>query len=59
MTFAGIGIVIVVMHACLALLVALSLKEAARRGSIAAGTVYLLVAIATIAWIWKAAEWLR
>jgi len=59
MTFAGVGLIIVAMHAILALLVALSLKEAARRGSIAAGTIYLVVAMATIAWIWKASEWLR
>ena len=59
MTFAGVGLVIVAMHAILALLVALSLKEAARRGSVVAGTIYLLVAMATIAWMWKATEWLR
>lgn len=59
MTFAGVGVVILLMHAFLALLVALSLKEAARRGSAAAGTLYLLVAMATIAWMWKATEWLR
>lgn len=59
MTFAGVGIIILAMHAILALLVALSIKEAARRGSAAAGTLYLLVAMATIAWMWKATEWLR
>lgn len=59
MTFADVGILILVMHAILALLVVVSLKEAARRGSAAAGTLYLLVAMATIAWMWKATEWLR
>lgn len=59
MTFADVGVMILAMHAALAILVALSLKEAARRGSPVAGTVYLLVAIATIAWTWKATEWLR
>jgi hypothetical protein len=57
--FADVGILILAMHAVLAALVALSLKEAARRGSVVAGTLYLLVAMATIAWIWKATEWLR
>ena len=59
MTFAGIGIGILLMHAVFALLVLGSLGEAIRRGSAVAGTVYLVVAVATIAWIWKAAEWLR
>ena len=59
MTFAGIGIGILLMHAVFALLVLGSLKEAIRRGSAVAGTVYIVVAVATIAWIWKAAEWLR
>jgi len=59
MTFAGIGVGILLMHVFFALLVLGSLREAARRGSAVAGTVYLVVAVATIAWIWKAAEWLR
>lgn len=59
MTFAGMGIGILLMHAFFALLVLGSLREAIRRGSAVAGTVYLVVAVATIAWIWKAAEWLR
>ena len=53
------GIGILLMHAFFALLVLGSLREAVRRGSAVAGTVYLVVAVATIAWIWKAAEWLR
>lgn len=59
MTFAGVGLILSLIHAFLALLVILSIGEARKRGSATAGSIYLIVAVATIAWIWKAAEWLR
>lgn len=51
--FEAIGAVLMLLHASLVFLVVVSLPEAARRGSAAAGTIYAVVGLATIVWIWR------
>jgi hypothetical protein len=46
-----IGGILAASHLVMGLLVALSLPEATRRGSGGAGTLYLVLALATIVWI--------
>jgi hypothetical protein len=53
----SIGVVIAGAHLVMALLVAVSLPEASRRGSSAAGTLYLMLALATIVWIARSTLW--
>jgi hypothetical protein len=57
-TIQGLGIALLALHIAGAVLVALAIPEARRRGSVAAARIYLLIAAATVAWIWKAMEWL-
>jgi len=57
-TIQGLGIALLALHIAGAVLVALAIPEARRRGSVAAATIYLLIAAATVAWICKAMEWL-
>jgi hypothetical protein len=53
----SIGVVIAAAHLVMALLVAVSLPEASRRGSATAGTLYLMLALATIVWITRSTLW--
>ena len=53
----SIGILLAAGHAAMALLVVLSLPEATRRGSGGAGTLYTVLAIATVVWIVRSALW--
>jgi hypothetical protein len=53
----SVGVVIAAAHLLMALLVAVSLPEASRRGSGAAGTLYLVLALATIVWIVRSTLW--
>lgn len=52
-----IGLIVAALHLFLAFFVAVSLGEAARRGSAAGGTIYLIVAFATIVWITRSVLW--
>ena len=52
-----VGIILAASHLVMALLVALSLPEATRRGSGGAGTLYLVLAFATIVWIVRSTLW--
>lgn len=58
MSFGNIGAVLLVLQVLFAIAVFLSIEEARRRGSLVASTLYLVVALATIAWLWKAVQWL-
>jgi hypothetical protein len=49
----SIGVIVATSHGVMALLVLLSLPEAIRRGSGTAGTLYLVLALATIVWIMR------
>jgi drug/metabolite transporter superfamily protein YnfA len=51
------GLMIAAFHLVFAFLVAVSLQESARRGSAAAGTIYLILALATIVWITRQVLW--
>ena len=55
--FEVFGILIAAIHLLLAFLVAVSLSEAARRGNAAAGTIYVILAIATVIWITRQVLW--
>lgn len=52
-----IGVIIAAAHLVLAFFVAVSLGAAAKRGGAAAGTIYLIVAFATIVWITRSVMW--
>ena len=56
MTFEFIGILIAAAHLTLAFLVAATLPEAKRRGTAAAGSIYIALAIATIIWITRSTQ---
>ena len=56
-SWAVIGAILAASHLVMALLVALSLPEATRRGSGGAGTLYLVLAVATIVWIVRSILW--
>ena len=51
--FDAIGVVLMLLHSTLVFLVVVSLPEAARRGNAAAGTIYAVVGLATVIWIWR------
>ena len=53
----SVGVVIAAAHLLLAFLVAVSLPESARRGSAVAGTIYLILAVATIVWMTRSVLW--
>lgn len=53
----SVGVVIAAAHLVMAFLVAVSLPEATRRGSGTAGTLYLMLALATIVWITRSTLW--
>jgi len=55
--FEVFGLLIAAIHLLLAFLVAVSLGEAARRGNAAAGTIYVILAIATVIWITRQVLW--
>jgi len=55
-TFEFIGLLIAASHLTLAFLVAATLPEAKRRGTAAAGTIYIGLAIATIIWITRSTQ---
>lgn len=55
--FDAFGLLIAAFHLFFAFLVAVSLQESARRGSAAAGTIYLILALATIVWITRQVLW--
>ena len=52
-----IGLIVAALHLVLAFFVAVSLGAAAKRGSAAAGTIYLILAFATIIWITRSVLW--
>lgn len=56
MTFELVGLLIAAAHFTLAFLVAATLPEAKRRGTAAAGTIYIGLAIATIIWITRSTQ---
>ena len=56
MTCEFIGILIAAAHLTLAFLVAATLPEAKRRGTAAAGSIYIALAIATIIWITRSTQ---
>jgi len=51
------GLLIAVVHLFFAFIVAVSLQEAARRGNAAAGTIYVILALATVIWIARQVLW--
>lgn len=53
----AVGVIIACAHLLMAFLVAVSLPEASRRGSGAAGTLYLMLALATIVWMTRSVLW--
>ena len=55
--FEVFGIIIAAFHLLFAFLVAVSLGESARRGSAAAGSIYLVLALATVIWITRSVLW--
>jgi hypothetical protein len=55
-TFEFIGLLIAAAHFTLAFLVAATLPEAKRRGTSAAGTIYIALAIVTIIWITRSTQ---
>lgn len=57
LTFDAIGLLIAVAHLLFAFIVAASLPQASRRGGAAAGTIYLILAFATIIWITRQVLW--
>ncbi len=56
-SFEVFGLFIATAHLFLAFVVAVTLKEAARRGSAAAGTIYVILALATVVWITRQVLW--
>lgn len=56
-TWDSIGVIIAAAHLVMAFLVAVSLPEAHRRGSATAGTLYLMLALATIVWMTRSTLW--
>ena len=53
----SVGLVIAGLQLFFALIVGLSLPVAARRGGAAAGTIFLILAFATIIWITRSVLW--
>ena len=53
----AVGLVIAGLQLFFALIVGLTLPVAARRGGAAAGTIFLILAFATIIWITRSVLW--
>ena len=53
----SVGLVIAGLQLFFALIVGLSLPVAARRGGAAAGTIFIILAFATIIWITRSVLW--
>jgi hypothetical protein len=53
----SVGLVIAGLQLFFALIVGLSLPTAAKRGGAAAGTIFIILAFATIIWITRSVLW--
>lgn len=52
-----IGLIVAALHLVLSFFVAVSLGATAKRGGATAGTIYLILAFATIIWITRSVMW--
>jgi len=55
--FELLWLIIAAMHLFLGFVVAASLQQAARRGTAAASTLYVILALATVIWITRSVLW--
>jgi len=55
--FEAIGLVIAGLQLCFAFVVVLSLPLAAKRGNATAGTLFVILALATVIWITRSVLW--
>lgn len=55
--FELLGLIIALMHLFLGFVVAASLQQAARRGTAAPSTLYVILALATVVWITRQVLW--
>lgn len=57
MLFEATGLIIAGLQLFFAFIVVLSLPTAAKRGSAAAGTLFVILALATVIWITRSVLW--